>query len=33
MKDLYKIKQIRNQSENNDIPEKPEKLKFAPLIF
>ena len=25
--------QIRNQYENNDIPEEPEKLKFAPIIF
>ena len=27
------IKQLRNQSENNDIPEKPENLRFAPVII
>ena len=27
------IQQIRNQSENNDTPEKPEKFKFSPILF
>ena len=27
------FKQIRNQSENDDIPEKPEKLRFALVII
>ena len=27
------IQQIRNQSENNDIPEEPEKLEFDPIII
>ena len=26
------IQQIQNQSENNDIPEEPKKLRFAPFI-
>ena len=26
------IKQIRSKSENNDIPEESEKLKFTPII-
>ena len=36
---LYKIcnikhiQQIRNQSENDDIPEEPEKLRFASVII
>jgi len=37
---LYKIRsikqifqQMRNQSENNDIPGESEKLKFAPIII
>ena len=36
---LYKIRsidhiqQIRNQSENNNIPEENENLQFAPIIF
>ena len=28
-----KIQQIRNQSENGDIQEEPEKLRFAPIII
>ena len=27
------IQQMRNQSENNDIPGESEKLKFAPIII
>ena len=27
------IQQVRNQSDNDDIPEEPEKLKFAPIII
>ena len=27
------IPQIHNQSENNDIPEEPKKLRFAPIII
>ena len=27
------IQQIRNQSENDDIPEESEKLRFAPIII
>ena len=27
------IQQLRNQSEKDDIPEKPEKLRFAPVII
>ena len=27
------IQQIHNQSENNDIPEEPNKLRFAPIII
>ena len=35
---LYKIRRIKqipqiNQSENDDIPHKPENLGFAPVIF
>ena len=35
---LYKIRRIKqipriNQSENDDIPNKPENLRFAPVIF
>jgi len=27
------IQQIRNQSENDDIPQEPENLRFAPIII
>ena len=27
------IQQIHNQSENNDIPEEPQKLRFAIIII
>ena len=27
------IQQIRNQSEDNDIPQEPENLRFAPIIM
>ena len=27
------IKKIHNQSENDDIPEEPKKLKFAPITI
>jgi len=29
----HHIQQVRNQSENNDTPEEPEKFKFAPILF
>ena len=30
---LNHIQQIRNQSENDDNPQEPENLRFAPIIF
>ena len=30
---INNIRQIHNQSENNNIPDEPEKLKFAPIII
>ena len=27
------IQKIHNQSENNDFPEEPKKLRFAPIII
>ena len=27
------IQQIRNQSENDDIPQEPENVKFAPIMI
>ena len=30
---LNHIQQIRNQSENDDNPQEPENLRFAPIFF